>query len=133
MKKIILLICIVTLSLGYLSAQEEYYWSGGKKNYVEKMKDRYIVKLDKDKDVKTLEKSLVDKKQIKSLAKIKKQIGIVVAPEGFEKGKHFTNVVPAYRIGNLSFYPTGEILLQPKKSIGISPVLPHDCIVWFNV
>jgi serine protease len=81
------------------------------------------VKLDKNKDVKALEKSLADKKHIKSLAKIKKQIGIVVAGEGFNKDGHFTNVVPAYRKGNLPFYLTGEILLQPKKSIGISQIL----------
>jgi len=123
MKRILLLIAIFTLSLNYVSAQKVYYWSAGKKNYLDKMDNRYIVKLDKNKDVKALEEKLISEKQITGLVKIKNQIGIVVAEEGIQKDVNFLNSISAYRLGNLPVYFTGEILLKPQKNISINTIL----------
>ena len=101
-------------------AQNDFYWSASIKHYLKELPGVFIVKFMGEKELQIEKKNLQSKQGIKYVSLIKDNIGIVIEKQGAsltsEKLKTYNeleNAMPAYEFGNLPFFLTGEILLQP--------------------
>lgn len=127
MKKINLtFIAIMLASLIY--AQNDYYMSRGKKHYLNKQPNAFIVKLEKGLNFENTAKFFERDTNIIKLARIKGDIGIVVGgtlinTKNLKKYKEFSNVMPVYQFGKLPFILTGEILMQTKNNTSVEEIL----------
>ncbi len=127
MKKINLTLIVIFLT-SFVYAQSSYYWSAGKKHYLKKQSDTYVVKLEKEQSFEDAVETLESKRSIEKLIKIKQDIGIVFAEDALDvkelkEYKEFSNVMPAYQLKELPIYFTGEILMQPKNNVSIEDIL----------
>lgn len=129
MKKII--ITTMFLAIGIFSfAQSNYYWSAGKKHYLKEKPSAFVVKF-ADKDIiQDVQKELQSEQDIEYATSIKENLGLIISREGvdftidrFNAYDEIENAMPAYEFGNLPFYLTGEILLQPKLGVSIAKIL----------
>ncbi|MBE9481330.1 MAG: hypothetical protein IMY69_06510, partial [Bacteroidetes bacterium] len=129
MKRIIITTIFLAISL-FTFAQSNYYWSAGKKHYLKENPSVFIVKFADKEKMPDVQKELQSKQDIEYVTSIKDNLGMIVSRDGIDlttdKLKAYDeleNAMPAYRFGNLPFYLTGEILLQPKSGISISKIL----------
>ena len=129
MKKIFLLLLFLTLSI-VTCAQNNYYWSAGKKNYIQENTGIFVIKYKQNIKIENVKAALLGKLGIKHITSLRSNLGILYANKKSgltsEKLRTFATVkdaMPAYRLGNLPFYLTGEILLQPKPGVSIERIL----------
>jgi len=77
MKKILITIIVAILALSELSAQNNYYWSGGKKHFLDTLPCVFVVQLKEDKSFEHVKQNFEKKPVISQIARIKNQIGWV--------------------------------------------------------
>ncbi len=127
MKKITLTL-IVILFTSFVYAQNDYYWSAGKKHYLKQQAHAFVVKIHEELAFENLQKIKGDR-NFKELTKMKSTLGIVVPDDTLVNAKklknyeEFLNAMPVYRSGDFPIFPTGEILLQPKNNASVEDIL----------
>ena len=129
MKKLFITLAIATISIAVF-AQNDYYWSVGIKHYLKEEPGVYIVKFTGKEKTEDIINNLQKKQDIEYVTYIKDNLGLIFAREGIaltidglKAFDELENAMPAYEFGNLPFYLTGEILLQPKLGISIAKIL----------
>jgi hypothetical protein len=75
MKKINLTL-IVLLFTSFVYAQNDYYWSAGKKHYLKQQAHTFVVKLQEEPTFENLQKIKGDR-NFKELTKMKRNLGVV--------------------------------------------------------
>jgi subtilisin family serine protease len=127
MKKINLTI-IVILFVSFVYAQNDYYWSADKKHYLKQQTNAFVVKLYKELSFDSAQKIKSDR-NFKEVTKMKRDLGIVVPNDTLvntkklKEYKEFSNAMPVYQLGDLPFFLTGEILMQPKHNTSVEDIL----------
>lgn len=129
MKKLFLLLLLLTVSI-ITCAQDNYYWSAGKKNYIRVDTGVFVVKYKQNFKISNVKAALLGKYGIKNITPFRNNLGIINADkksrlttEKLKADSTIEDAMPAYRFGNLPFYLTGEILLQPKPGVSIEQLL----------
>ena len=129
MKKLFLLLLLFTVSI-IACAQENYYWSAGKKNYIRVNTGVFVVKYKQNSKITNVKASLLGKFGIKHISSLRSNLGIINADKKsgitakiLKEDSTIGDAMPAYRLGNLPFYLTGEILLEPKSGVSIEQLL----------
>jgi serine protease len=129
MKKLFIFIAITAISI-VAFAQNNYFWSASKKHYLEEEPGVYIVQFTSKEKTEDIKKNLRSKQDIKYVTSIKDNLGLIISREGIalttdrlKAYEEIENAMPAYEFGNLPFYLTGEILLQPKSGVSIDKIL----------
>jgi len=129
MKKLFITLAIIAITI-VAFAQNNYYWSAGIKHYLKEEPGVFIVKFTGKEKTEDIIKNLQRKQDIEYVTSIKDDLGIIIAKEGIaltvdrlKAYDELKNAMPAYEFGNLPFYLTGEILLQPKSGISIAKIL----------
>lgn len=77
MKKLLITIVLGILALSELSAQNNYYWSGGKKHFLDTLPGVFVVQLKAGQSFEHVKQSYEKKSVISQIARIKNQIGWV--------------------------------------------------------
>jgi len=128
MKKIYLtIIGLAVISLLY--AQKEYYWSMGRKNYLEPQSNVFVIKLKQGRDFNKIKERITSDNRIRDMIKLKPDLGILftkdsmINEEALKENSEFSNIIPAYILSSSYFFPTGEILIKPKDNIPIDEIL----------
>lgn len=113
-----------------LSAQNNYYWSAGKKHFLKENSTVMIVRFTEKESFKNIKQKLEGDQIIRHISRMGEGLGKVFSREGTVLSvqelmlyEEFVNAMPSYQLGNLPFYLTGEILLQPKADISIERIL----------
>lgn len=129
MKKTLLQLLFLSLSI-ITFAQNNYYWSAGRKNYIQEDTGVFVIKYRQNVKIENVRASLLGKLGIRHITSLRNNVGILNASRKSgltpERLRTFTTVedaMPAYRLGKTPFYLTGEILLQPKPGISIEQIL----------
>lgn len=129
MKRIIITTIFLSISI-FTFAQSNYYWSAGKKHYLKENPTVFIVKFSGTESFQDAQKELQKNQGIQYVTPLKNDLGIVIVGAGTvltsEKLKAYSeleNAMPAYKLGELPFYLTGEILLQPKANVPVEKIL----------
>ena len=92
MKRIIFITIFITISI-FSFAQNDYYWSAGKKHYLTEDTNIFIVKfVGETKNVEQKIQSLRSVKEIKHVTSIKDNLGIVVAGGHYIKFRKTQNL-----------------------------------------
>lgn len=116
---------IVLFVLSILTVQaQQFYYSAGKKNYINVDSTVIIAKTKKDTDLNSLQKSLLSTSNFKRFHQFKNKELVELKFEKSVKREDINNLeferfIYGYKIGDNPFYLTGEILLQPKESVDI--------------
>lgn len=119
---------IAILFTSFVYAENDYYWSAGKKHYLKQQTNAYVVKLAKELDFDNAQKIKSDR-NFKELTRMKRHLGIVIAYDTLvnakmlKEYKEFFNAMPVYQSGDLPFFLTGEILMQPKNNVSAKDIL----------
>jgi subtilisin family serine protease len=113
----------------FVNGQNDYYWSSGKKHYLKPKNDVFIIKIDQESDFqRTIDNFKYDNK-VRKIVKLKNNIGIVITGNSVVRikdlidYKEFSNVIPAFKLGELPIYLFGEILMHPKNNIPLERIL----------
>jgi len=127
MKRLYLTLIVILLA-SFVYAQNNYYWSNGKKHYLKPELKKIIVKLKNEQSFENTVAKFERDKNIKKISKIKRDIGIVFVEDTLnvkrlKEYKEFSNVMPTYQLKDLPIYLTGEILMQPKNSTSVEDIL----------
>jgi len=129
MKRIFVSLAIIAITI-VAFAQNNYYWSAGIKHYLKEEPGVFIVKFTGKEITEDIIKNLQSKQDIEYVTSIKDDLGIIIAKEGIDLTidrlkayDELKNAIPAYEFGNIPFYLTGEILLQPQSGISIVKIL----------
>ena len=77
MKKLLITILVGILALSELSAQNNYYWSGGKKLFLDTLPGVFVVQLKEGQSFEHVKQNFEKKPVISQIARIKNQIGWV--------------------------------------------------------
>jgi hypothetical protein len=77
MKKLLITILLGILALSELSAQNNYYWSGGKKLFLDTLPGVFVVQLKEGKSFEHVKQNFEKKPVISQITRIKNQIGWV--------------------------------------------------------
>lgn len=77
MKKLLITIVLGILALSELSAQNNYYWYGEKKLFLDTLSGVFVVQLKADKSFKHLKQNFEKKPVISQITRIKNQVGWV--------------------------------------------------------
>ena len=77
MKKLLITIAVAILALSELSAQNNYYWSGGKKHFLDTLPGVFVVQLKEGNSFEHVKQNFEKKSVISKIARIKNQIGWV--------------------------------------------------------
>ncbi len=105
--------------------QEHYYWSINEKHYLKVSTDKYIVELSGNED--TITKELIKIDWFNKISRLKGNLKMINTDssslEKLKKHDGVKKVMPAYKLGNIPIYLTGEILLQPKSGVKIEELL----------
>ncbi len=117
MKKIMILLALVhAANINITIAQSDYYWSAGKKHFLQEMPNSYIVKFNDTISIQQIKSNIKNRNIM--LYEIKDMLGIAYLPSGshltikeINSFPEFQNVMPAYNFDNLPFYLTGEMLI----------------------
>ncbi|MCF8360916.1 MAG: S8 family serine peptidase [Prolixibacteraceae bacterium] len=127
MKKINLTL-IVILFTSFVYAQNDYYWSAGKKHFLKQQTNAFVVKLQEELTFDNARKIKSDR-NLKELTIMKRNLGIIVANDTLVNSKklkeyeEFSNAMPVYQLGDLPFFLTGEILMHPKDNVFVENIL----------
>jgi hypothetical protein len=127
MKKINLTLIVIFLT-SFVYAQNDYYWSAGKKHYLKKEANAFVVKLQKEFDFENSQK-IKSERNLKELTRMKSDLGIAISNDilvnakKLKEHKEFSNAMPVYQIGDLPLFLTGEILMQPKSHASAEDIL----------
>lgn len=127
MKKINLTFIIILLA-SFVFAQNDYYWSAGKKHYLKPHDNVFVVKMQKELTLENAQK-IKGEQNLKEITKMKRNLGIVVGNDSLlnskklKEYKEFLNAMPVYQLGDLPFFLTGEILVHPKANISIDDII----------
>lgn len=129
MKKTTLTLFVFLFSFLVVLGQYDFYWSANKKHYLYKQSDAFIVKLNKDLNIKTIIENLQNDIKIREIVLVKRDLALVSFKDSLMKlsdlkdYKEFLNAMPVYHLGKLPILLTGQILLKPRKDIPIEDVL----------
>ena len=85
MKKINLTLIVILLTL-FVYAQDNYYWSAGKKHFLKQQSHSFVVKLQDELDFGNAQKIKNDRK-LNELTRMKKNLGIVVVDDSLINAK----------------------------------------------
>jgi hypothetical protein len=77
MKKLLIIIAVSILVFSELSAQNNYYWSGGKKLFLDTLPGVFVVQLKAGKSFKHVKQNFEKKPVISQITRIKNQVGWV--------------------------------------------------------
>jgi len=126
MKKILLTLIVILLT-SFVYAQNDYYWSAGKRHYLKQQANAFVVKLQKELTFEKAQKMKSDR-NLKELTRMKRNLGIVITNNPLinvtelKEYEEFLNAVPVYQFGGLPFFLTGEILMQPKNNVSVENI-----------
>ena len=81
MKKLFITLAIASISI-VVFAQNDYYWSAGKKHYLKKEPGTFIVKFTGKEKIQDVKMNLLGKQGIKYIAPIKDNLGIIIEGGG---------------------------------------------------
>jgi serine protease len=131
MKKLLVTSVIAIISVTVFAQKDYYYWSAGKMNYLEEEIGSYLVKFTSEKKTEDIVKDLINYQNIVYASAIKDDLGIIIQKEGsvaytpatLKSWPEIENAMPTYKMGNLPFFLTGEVLLQPKPDVPIEKIL----------
>ncbi|MDP3916077.1 MAG: S8 family serine peptidase [Bacteroidota bacterium] len=127
MKKINLTLIVIFLT-SFVYAQNDYYWSAGKKHYLKQQTNAFVVKLQKEFDFENSQ-NIKSERNLKELTRMKSDLGIAISNDilvnakKVKEYKEFSNAMPVYQLGDLPLFLTGEILMQPKNNASIEDIL----------
>ena len=77
MKKLLITIAVGILALSELSAQNNYYWSGEKKHFLDTLPGVFVVQLKEGQSFEHVKQNFEKKQVISQITRIKNQIGWV--------------------------------------------------------
>jgi len=95
----------LTLVVSFVYAQNDYYWSAGKKHFITPQAGVFIIKLEQEVSFPSAIDNLKSDGKIKSLTKVKRDIGIVFTKDSVASSKElkaykeFSNAIPVYQLG----------------------------------
>ncbi len=127
MKRINLTLIVIFLT-SFAYAQNDYYWSAGKKHYLKQQTNAFVVKLQKEFDFENSQK-IKSERNLKELTRMKSDLGIAISNDILDNAKklkeykEFSNAMPVYHLGDLPLFLTGEILMQPKNNASVEDIL----------
>ncbi|MHB9143693.1 MAG: S8 family serine peptidase [Paludibacter sp.] len=128
MKKLIYITGILFFISTHLMGQDNYYWSNGKKNLMNAVEGKYVVKLGENKtDVSLSRQKISTNSKIKVVTTLRNNAEIINSEKlsltEIKVQQGVVDAMPAYKIGNKTVYLTGEILIKPKQGISIEKVI----------
>ena len=82
MKKLFITLAIAFISI-VVFAQNDYYWSAGKKHYLKKEPGTFIVKFTGKEKIQDVQKELQKRQGIQSVTFLKNDLGIIIAGGGY--------------------------------------------------
>lgn len=100
----------------------------GKKHYLKPYANAFVVKMQKELSLENA-RIIKGEQNLKEVTKMKRNLGIVVGNDSLlntkklKEYKEFLNAMPVYQLGDLPFFLTGEILVQPKTNISIDDII----------
>lgn len=117
----------ILLNILSLKAQQ-FYYSAGKKNFIQADSTTIIVKTRKGADLNTLQRALISTPNFKRFHKFKNSELVEIK---FEKPvalnevniQGIERVMYGYKMGDNPLYLTGEILLMPKDGVDITQIM----------
>lgn len=127
MKRINLTLIVIFLT-SFVYAQNDYYWSAGKKHYLKQQTNAFVVKLQKEFDFENSQK-IKSERNLKELTRMKSDLGIAISNDilvnakKLKEYKEFSNAMPVYQLGDLPLFLTGEILMLPKNNASVEDIL----------
>lgn len=125
MKRIFITIAFVLFSVLVTLSQNHYYWSGGKKLYLKESTTKYIIEPLYNDDL-SMDK-LIKNENVKQVGSLKGKLKLVITSnctlDKIKKIDGIAKAMPTYELGEIPFYLTGEILLQPKQGRNIDEIL----------
>jgi len=129
MKARITLSVLMFLLLNILSLKaQQFYYSAGKKNFIHADSTTIIVKARNGADLNTLKRSLISISNFKRLHQFKNS-ALVEAKFGKPVILNEVNIqvidqiMYGFKMGDIPFYLTGEILLMPKNGVDITQIM----------
>jgi hypothetical protein len=126
MKKIF--ICLYLLAIYFVgNAQDNYYWSGGRKIWLDTDSTQMIVQFNAEKSMQTFTAKVFSASKLsdKGVALVALQSKSDSVIRKIEADKSITNKIYANRFtqSDVPFYITGDIVMQPKKGVSMETVL----------
>ena len=127
MKKNIIILLLLFTAGAHLSGQQNYYWSGGKKQFLTEVKNKFVVKLSSSVSSYQTRSALQGNSKIHSTDRLENYTEVVnseaLSLHEIRKLSGVIDILPAYSINKELLYVTGEILLAPKKGIEINQII----------
>jgi hypothetical protein len=124
MKKLVILLSFILISL-VCHSQNNYYWSGGRKIWLETDSAQVIVQFNAEKSMQTFiaKTSSANKLSDKGVALVALQSKSDTQKIETDQSIINKTYVNRFTQSNIPFYLTGDIIMQPKKGISCQTVL----------
>ena len=132
LRVLLVILLLFLLSKGY--SQQNYYWSGDKKNFLNVDSTRVLVYAKGVSDLSRLRSKFLLQKEVISITDLsggdKQSLDIKIERASYKKFKNDVSkfselefIVPYYSIDTKPFYLTNEVVLKPRKNISVDQII----------